>query len=46
VNVSLLVNFRKDQGILDWDIGKNGIILHLKRNGKYYEATYLPEVAQ
>jgi AMMECR1 domain-containing protein len=46
VCVSLLVNFKKDQDLFGWEIGRHGIIINLKRNGKDYQATYLPEVAK
>lgn len=46
VGVSFLVNFKPNLGAYDWEVGKNGIILILKRNNREYEATFLPEVAE
>ena len=46
MGVSFLVNFRPNQGAYDWEVGTHGIILDLKRQGKSYSATFLPEVAE
>jgi uncharacterized protein (TIGR00296 family) len=46
VSVSLLVNYETCQSVLDWVVGKHGIILSWKTPcGKQYFSTYLPEVA-
>ena len=42
VGISLLTNFEKAKNIYDWEIGKHGIEINF---GKYYHATFLPEVA-
>jgi AMMECR1 domain-containing protein len=45
VGVSLLVNFQEGKKALDWEVGKHGIIIKSNHKGRYYQATYLPEVA-
>lgn len=46
-SVSLLVNFEDCQHVYDWTVGKHGIMIkfYAHETGKYYNATYLPEVA-
>jgi uncharacterized protein (TIGR00296 family) len=46
VSVSLLVNYETCQSVVDWVVGKHGIILSWKTTcGKQYSSTFLPEVA-
>ncbi len=46
VAVSLLVNFEENLKAFDWEVGKHGIIINFKDNGKSYDGTFLPEVAK
>ena len=45
VGVSFLVAFEPAATALDWVVGIHGIIIEYSNNGKYYKATFLPEVA-
>jgi len=44
--VSLLVKFEKAKDCFDWEVGKHGIEIEFKKNGRHYSGTFLPEVAQ
>ena len=46
VNVSLLQDFEKIKDPYDWEIGKHGVQIDFKANGKDYGSTFLPEVAK
>jgi uncharacterized protein (TIGR00296 family) len=43
--VTLLTNFEHADGPLDWELGKHGIRIKFRFNGRQYGATYLPDVA-
>ena len=45
LQVSLLVEFEDAQDYLSWTIGKHGIRIHFKENGRERSAVFLPEVA-
>ena len=45
-DISLLVNFQKKSDIYDWTIGKDGIIVDFDLNGRHFNSTFLPEVAE
>jgi uncharacterized protein (TIGR00296 family) len=45
VYVSLLTNFEEGKDAYDWEVGKHGISIKASHEGRYYSATYLPEVA-
>ncbi|ORM40704.1 Uncharacterized protein BXIN_2375 [Babesia sp. Xinjiang] len=44
--LSLLHSFEKAADPYDWVVGKHGIMITFEHEGKEYNATYLPEVAQ
>lgn len=46
VGVSLLVNYEICNDCLDWEVGTHGIIIKFYYDGRHYNATFLPEVAQ
>ena len=45
VEVSLLGNFKEEENLYAWEIGKHGIILSFKKGQRVYNGTFLPEVA-
>jgi AMME syndrome candidate gene 1 protein len=46
VSISLLVQYEKCQDVMDWTIGRHGILIKFDVQGCHYNATYLPEVAK
>ena len=45
VGISLLTNFETIDSPTDWEVGTHGIEIDFKKHGRYYGATFLPEVA-
>lgn len=45
ISVSLLVNYEPAATPVDWVVGKHGIILTFRADGRTYRGTFLPEVA-
>jgi uncharacterized protein (TIGR00296 family) len=45
VSVSLLVNFTQRATLHDWEIGRHGVQLEVRRGTKRFASTFLPEVA-
>lgn len=45
ISVSLLVNYESAATPVDWVVGKHGIILTFRADGRTYRGTFLPEVA-
>lgn len=44
VGVTLLQNFEDGSDAYDWTLGKHGIRISFKKEGRRYGATFLPEV--
>jgi len=44
--VSLLTDFEEAKDWKDWEVGKHGITIKFKANGRSFSATYLPSVAE
>jgi len=45
VCVTLLTDFENAKDAMDWELGKHGLRLSFRVNGKRYGSTYLPDVA-
>lgn len=45
LTITYIFKFEKCQHVYDWEIGKHGIKIHFKVQGKNYSSTFLPDVA-